>query len=95
VVSQAAAGPPTPGDYEASDQTLVFAAAAQLSRQSGLYPSKLLGNAGFAKIDLNLSPVRVRGYTSLERSIMAKAGSGNFRRDGKVLESLPLGAGVR
>ncbi len=56
VVPQAAVGPATPGDYEASDQTLVFATAAQLSGQSGLYPSKLLGNAGFAKLDLNLSP---------------------------------------
>src|SRR5438874_3165516 len=56
VTPQAAAGPATPGDYEASDQALVFATAAQLSRQSGLYPSKLLGNAGFAKLDLNLSP---------------------------------------
>jgi len=56
VIPQAAAGPATPGDYEASDQTLVFSTAAQLSRQSGLYPSKLLGNAGFAKLDLNLSP---------------------------------------
>ncbi len=38
------------------DQTLVFAAASQLSTESGLYPSKLLGNAGFAKLDLSLSP---------------------------------------
>ena len=56
VIPQPAAGPATPGDYEASDQTLVFATAAQLSQQAGLYPSKLLGNAGFAKLDVNLSP---------------------------------------
>lgn len=56
VVPQAAAGPATPGDYEADDQSLVFAAAASLSKQAGLYPSQLLGNAAFAKLDLNLSP---------------------------------------
>src|SRR5438309_6326209 len=43
VLPQAAAGPATPGDYEADDQSQVFATAAQLSQQSGLYPSKLLG----------------------------------------------------
>src|SRR6266571_2798897 len=51
---QTAAGPATPGDYEADDQALVFASAAQLSQQSGFYPSKLLGNAGFAKLDITL-----------------------------------------
>jgi outer membrane receptor protein involved in Fe transport len=56
VLPQASAGPATPGDYEASDLPLVLDAASQLSRQSGIYPSKLLGNAGFAKLDLNLFP---------------------------------------
>lgn len=55
VVPQLGAGPFTPGDFEADDQALVFAAAAQLTRQAGLYPSKLLGNAGFAKLDVNTS----------------------------------------
>ncbi len=55
VLPQPGAGPATPGDYEADDQTQVFATAAQLSQQAGLYPSKLLGNAGFAKLDVNLS----------------------------------------
>ena len=55
VVPQPGAGPATPGDYEADDQTLVFATAAKLSGQAGLYPSELLGNAGFAKLDINLS----------------------------------------
>jgi hypothetical protein len=55
VLPQAAAGPATPGDYEADDQSQVFATAAQLSQQSGLYPSKLLGNAGLAKLDVSLS----------------------------------------
>jgi|SRR5579864_6729 len=55
VLPQPEAGPATPGDYEASDQTLVFATAAKLTQQAGFYPSKLLGNAGFAKIDVTLS----------------------------------------
>jgi len=55
VLAQPGAGPATPGDYEASDQTLVLATAAQLSQQAGLYPSRLLGNAGFGKVDLTLS----------------------------------------
>jgi len=40
-----------PVDYEASDQVLVLAAANQLSSLSGQYPSNLLGNAGFLKLD--------------------------------------------
>ena len=59
VIPQPGAGPATPGDYEASDETLVFATAAKLSQQAGLYPSQLLGNAGFAKLDINLSPHNV------------------------------------
>jgi hypothetical protein len=55
VIPQLGAGPVTPGDFEADDQTLVFATAAQLTKQAGLYPSKLLGNAGFAKLDVNIS----------------------------------------
>ena len=55
VLAQPGAGPATPGDYEASDQTLVLATAAQLSQQAGLYPSRLLGNAGFGKVDVTLS----------------------------------------
>jgi hypothetical protein len=55
VVPQLSAGAATPGDFEADDQALVFATAAKLSQQAGLYPSKLLGNAGFAKLDVNIS----------------------------------------
>jgi hypothetical protein len=55
VIPQLGGGPFTPGDFEADDQPLVFAAAAQLTKQAGLYPSKLLGNAGFAKLDVNIS----------------------------------------
>jgi len=49
------AGPATPGDYEPSDQSLVFATAAKLTQQGGQYPAQLLGNAGFLKFDLKLS----------------------------------------
>jgi len=55
VVPLPGAGPATPGDYEASDQTLVFATATQLSKGAGEYPSKLLGNAAFAKVNVALS----------------------------------------
>jgi hypothetical protein len=55
VVPLAAAGPATPGDYEATDQALVFATAAQLSKQAGTFPSSMLGNAGFFKFDLVLN----------------------------------------
>jgi hypothetical protein len=44
------------GDYEDSDKDLVFAAAAQLSTMTGNFHSALLGNTGFAKVDVTLSP---------------------------------------
>ncbi len=55
VIPQPGAGPETPGDYEATDQALVFATAAQLSRQAGTFPASMLGNAGFFKLDLVLT----------------------------------------
>lgn len=48
------AGPETPGDYEDTDQALVFASAAQLSKQAGTFPASMIGNAGFAKLDVAL-----------------------------------------
>jgi hypothetical protein len=48
-------GPATPGDYEPSDQSLVFATAAKLTQQGGQFPSQLLGNAGFLKFDFKIS----------------------------------------
>jgi len=78
VIPQLGAGPATPGDYEASDQTLVFAAAAKLSQQSGLYPSKLLGNAGFAKLDVNLSS---RNLLSLRLNTSRYSGENNVFLD--------------
>jgi hypothetical protein len=78
VVPQLGAGPATPGDYEVSDQALVFAAAAKLSQQSGLYPSKLLGNAAFAKLDVNLSP---RNLLSLRLNTSRYSGQNNVFLD--------------
>jgi hypothetical protein len=56
VVPQAGTGPYSPGDYEASDQALVFAAANQLSSLAGSYPAAQIGNATYAKLDINLTP---------------------------------------
>ncbi len=56
VLPQAGTGPETPGDYEATDQALVFDAAAKLSKQAGTFPTSMLGNAGFVKLDVSLSP---------------------------------------
>ncbi len=56
VVPQAGTGPYTPGDYEASDQALVFAAADRLTSLAGSYPAAQIGNASYAKMDINLTP---------------------------------------
>lgn len=56
VVPQPGAGPNTPGDYEATDQGLVFAAAAQLSSLTGEYPAAQIGNSSYGKLDINLTP---------------------------------------
>ncbi len=47
---------PQPTDYDYTDQALVFAAAQTLNNMGGSYPTTMQGNAGFAKIDFNLSP---------------------------------------
>ncbi|MGH9499462.1 MAG: TonB-dependent receptor [Terriglobales bacterium] len=56
VTPQAPQGPVTPGDYDASDAATVFAAADQLSKLGGQFPAQMLGNAGFFKLDLALTP---------------------------------------
>ncbi len=56
VVPQAGTGPFSPGDYEASDQALVFAAAAKLTSYAGAYPAAQIGNAAYSKLYINLSP---------------------------------------
>jgi hypothetical protein len=56
LVPQAGQGPLYDGDYEASDMGLVFATANQLSSLAGSYPARMLGNAGFFKLDVALTP---------------------------------------
>ncbi len=56
VVPQAGQEPLHDGDYESSDQAVVFAATARLSTLAGEYPSKMVGNAGFFKLDFSLTP---------------------------------------
>jgi hypothetical protein len=50
---------PQPADYDYLDQARVFAAAAQLNAMAGEYPTTMGGNAGFAKVDFNLSPTQL------------------------------------
>jgi hypothetical protein len=78
VTPEPGTGPETPGDYEASDQALVFASAAQLSQQGGLFPSKMTGNAGFAKVDFNISP---RNYLTLRVNTSSYSGQNNVFLD--------------
>jgi len=47
---------PQPTDYDYTDQQLVLAAAQRLNSMGGTYPTTMQGNAGFAKVDFNLSP---------------------------------------
>lgn len=56
VIPQPAIGPYTPEDYDATDQALVFATAAQLSSLAGEYPAAQVGNTSVAKLDTNLTP---------------------------------------
>ena len=64
----------THGDYEDSDKDLVFAAAAGLNQLMGTYPSALLGNAGFVKLDATLSP---RHHLSARLSTSRYSGTNN------------------
>ena len=65
---------PQPTDYEASDQALVFATAAQLSLLGGQFRSALIGNAGFVKMDAVLSP---RNHLSARLSTSSYWGANN------------------
>jgi len=56
VTPQPGLGPSSPGDYEDSDMGLVFATANQLTSLAGSYPARMLGNAGFFKLDVALTP---------------------------------------
>jgi Carboxypeptidase regulatory-like domain/TonB dependent receptor len=78
VVPQAGTGPYSPGDYEASDQALVFAAAAQLTSLAGSYPAAQIGNASYAKLDINLTP---RNQLALRYNASRYWGSNNVFLD--------------
>ena len=56
VVPQKGQEPLYHGDYEDSDRDLVFATADQISALAGTYRSQLLGNAGFLKADVSVTP---------------------------------------
>jgi hypothetical protein len=62
------------GDYEESDKALVFAAADQLSTMAGQFRSELLGDTGFLKLDLALTP---RHYLSARLSTSRYYGQNN------------------
>ncbi|MGZ4813497.1 MAG: TonB-dependent receptor, partial [Terriglobales bacterium] len=47
---------PSVNDYEYSDYGLVMSTAAALSQMGGQFRSRLLGNAGFAKVDVAITP---------------------------------------
>ncbi len=83
LVPRAGTGPYDPGDYEvcppgiqglACDQTLVFASAAQLSTMGGTFHGKLLGNAGFLKVDHALT---ARNFLSARLSTSRYYGANN------------------
>lgn len=50
---------PQPEDYETSDRDLVMVAASALNKMSGDFRSRLIGNAGFLKTDIVLSPTNL------------------------------------
>jgi hypothetical protein len=56
VIPQAGQPPLYPGDYEPSDIGLVYAAANQLSSLAGTFPARMMGNAGFFKLDTAINP---------------------------------------
>jgi hypothetical protein len=66
------------GDYEESDKELVFAAADQLSTMGGTFPSRMIGNAGFAKVDYSLTP---RHYLTARLSTSRYSGVNNVFLD--------------
>ncbi|HEX6503975.1 MAG TPA: TonB-dependent receptor [Terriglobales bacterium] len=74
LVPQASTGPLNQGDYEDTDKGLVLAAATQLSSLAGQFRSKLLGNAGFVKIDLALNS---RNYLSARVNTSRYFGTNN------------------
>jgi hypothetical protein len=78
VQPQAGVGPYSPGDYDGSDQALVFAAAEQLNSLAGAYPAAQIGNASYAKLDINISP---RNQLALRYNASRYWGSNNVFLD--------------
>jgi hypothetical protein len=78
VIPQKGQEPLFDGDYEDTDQALVFAAADQLSHLAGEFPSQLLGNAGFLKLDVSLTP---HHYLSLRLNTSRYYGQNNVFLD--------------
>jgi hypothetical protein len=74
VVPKKGAEPLHHGDYEESDKALVFAAADQLNSMAGEFGSSLLGNTGFFKVDLSLTP---KHYLSARLSTSRYYGANN------------------
>ena len=66
------------GDYEDSDKAMVFAAADQLNSMAGTYGAAQLGNAGFLKADVALSP---RNFLSARINTSRYYGSNNVFLD--------------
>ncbi len=56
VQPQAGAGADTPGDYDSTDEPLVFATAGELSSLAGEYPAAQIGYSSYGKVDVNVSP---------------------------------------
>ncbi|MCI0353448.1 MAG: TonB-dependent receptor [Acidobacteria bacterium] len=69
---------PTPADFEFSDEALVFDAADQLSLLGGEFRAAQLGNAGFFKLDVALSP---RHYLAARVSTSRYSGENNVFLD--------------
>ena len=61
---------PQPDDYDYLDQKLVNSAAQQLNAMGGNYPTTMQGNAGFAKVDFNLSPKQL-AFVRLSTSMLS------------------------
>jgi Carboxypeptidase regulatory-like domain len=78
VVPAAGTGAFTPGDYEASDKALVFAAAAHLTSLAGEYPAAQIGYSSYAKLDINLTS---RSQLALRLSTIRYWGANNVFLD--------------
>lgn len=63
-----------PTDYEATDQALVTAAATKLSALGGQFRTALLGNTGFLKVDVTLTP---RHFLSMRVNLSRYYGENN------------------